>query len=354
MPEDNNFNFANQPKSIEIPLIDIQLINEQDVCFNNPVESFYLDKTVNRGSPFVIGRIISLDKENGTMRVVGISDDINVDVPFTSTGSVSSEFGGDVSLPSANSHVILARTGGNDFYPIAFMRPFSEKYGYGTGIPDEIEEGDLGWVTRGGGRFFVFEGGLVQMESSPNCVRLMTPTEDGEKISDVCREYGLFTDVGNIRAFRRTELADLSSIVIEASESASTAPDPIARVILGSLDDSGLEVGLKLSALKSNIEGVETEGPSIKLLKNGNSEYKADKINIETTVQTDIKSTKINLGDPSAIDPVVLGLQLKARLDMLEAFFNAHVHIAVGTPTDPPKPSFISTIDYLSKTVFTK
>jgi hypothetical protein len=350
----DDIGFSLTPVQVDLPLVDVHLISGDEIAFNDPTESFWVDKKQEFGSNVVVGRILRTDKDSGSMRVLGITEDINVDVPIPSSGCVTGDLNGDVSQPAAGAQVVMLKDGNGDYYPVSFMRPFSEEYGYNFNVPDEIEEGDLGWVTRGGSRFFLFESGLVQIESAPNCIRLMTSIEEGEKIQDLCREYSLFTDTGKIQMKRRNDLVDFVSLIVEAGDSSSADPSPVARIEMGALNDIGTKQGVELKAIASSINGVETDGPSITLDKTGVSEFKAG---VSTTIEapnTTIDANRIALGGSDATEPGVLGLQLLARLKALETAFGLHVHVVAGAAAKPVDPPFVATGDFLSKVNFLK
>lgn len=322
---------------VNVPMLDMDLVPDQDKSYANAEVGFWTDPYLNDDNPdFCMGKILRVNKYEGTMQVVGIDTSFNIDIPLTSA-QASSGFSGDVSLPARGWHVLMARLRNGDLYPIRFIRPYDRDEGWMRGIPLEMDEGDVGFTTENA-KMLMFGNGMMQFEASPNCVRQMHPLDAGEKIQDICKTYGLFSDAGTFEADAyKDSPTGASSIRIKASKTFASEPDNDVEASFGSFDKSGVTHGVMMKV---------ANGPSLKMSNTGDS-Y--------------IESTKLTLGAETSAQPVVLGAKFLAEYNAFKAAFNAHVakynlhahapSIAVPAVLDVP---FAGTSDFLSSAVYSK
>ena len=336
---------------------DVSLFYEDDTLYSDPSKGYWTDNLSDTKRGMCLGRILSVNKQMGTMQVIGVDCDINIEIPLTHC-QTSKKFGGDVSIPAKNSQVILAEING-DYYPITYIRPFSTEFNWSYGIPDEMDSGDIGWATEGGGKLLLFENGFLHMESSPNCLRQMYPLEDGEGMQDTCREYGLFSDAGSIKAEERNKLNPLgaSHIIFEGNKRFGTNKYSVGVLELGSLDEvsvkSGVELRVNMGTSKTPIPG-----PSLRMTDD-------DMIVMKSKVSASIETAKLSIGSSTATEPVVLGkkllteiTRLSSKLNAFIATYNLHTHLAAGTATAipvgvqtpyTPKNDWLSTLAFVSR-----
>lgn len=327
-------------QEINIPMIDMDLIPEEDKAYASAEVGFWTDPHLNDDNPdFCMGKILRVNKYEGTIQVIGIDTSFNVDIPITSAQAAAG-YHGDVSLPARGWHVLMARLRNGDLYPIRFIRPYDRDEGWMREVPVEMDEGDIGWTTENS-RMLMFQNGMMQFEASPNCARHMHPLDGGEKIQDICKTYGLFTDAGSVEADILDDKTRASAIRIKASKDFASEPSVEVEATFGSFDKTGTTHGVSLNVLN---------GPSFKMSSSG---------------ETYIDSTKLTLGAENSTEPVVLGAKFLSEYTAFKTAFNAHVtkynlHIHAVTPAFVVSPTvaldtpFAGSSDFLSSSVFSK
>lgn len=314
-----------------IPFMSIRQFDATRLPHTEPQDSFWSNPRQNMEQPQVIrARVFRVNKETGTMNVIGLDADVNMEVPIT-FGFAGTDFYGEVSLPAPGWEVLLLRTDNGDYYPIRYKRPYSEENGWANNIPEEIESGDWGVTTSGGGKMFLFDSGLVQIEASPSCMRSMSPVEDDERIEDICRRYGLHSDAGKIIASEYDNaIGDASRIEIQTNESLSSETNPNAILTMGSFDLSKSSSGAMLRVFDPDTR--ESKG-KLEINKFGHA-------TLESSSTSLIKAPKVYLGSLDATEPVVLGNQLLKRIQDIEnrilelqVAMTAHTHPVAGPNT---------------------
>lgn len=325
----------------QVPILGMELIPDTDRSFSDPVEGYWTDPSANDDNPpFCLGKVLRVNRYEGTVQVIGIDCDFNVTIPLTSS-QASGGFHGDVSLPARGWQVIMGRLRNGDLYPIKYLRPYDRDEGWMRGVPLEMDEGDIGWTTERS-KFIMFQNGMIHTESSPNCLRQMHPLSGGDKIQDICRTYGLFTDAGSIAADLYDNSPGLASFVkIEASKDFGSEPSVDAEAVFGSFDATGAKYGIKLS--------VKNGGPVMQMTNTG---------------EAFISAKKLTLGAETSSEPVVLGASFLAEYKAFKAAYNAHVstynlhvHPETGATTSPTPSlgsAFSGNDDFLSSSVFSK
>lgn len=344
--------------AVSMPFMMIRQFDSTSLPFTDQDSSFWSNPKLSmENGPVIRARIFRVYKEIGIMNVIGIDADVNMDVPITQSFA-GTEFHGDVSLPAPGWEVILLRSANGDYYPIRYKRPYSEKNGWSHSIPDDIESGDWGVTSSGGGKIMMFDSGLIQMESSPSCLRSMSPLEDDERIEDLCRRYGLHSDAGKIIASEHDNSPLFASrIEIQANESMASETNPVSVFKMGSFDLSGVNSGARLEIFEPKSK---QKMGSFEINKIGTASLNAE-------VSVTIGSKRVALGSDSATEPIVLGNQLLARItdieskiSLLQAAIVAHTHTfpaSGGPPTSngipvsplsPPasSPNFLSTTSF--------
>lgn len=325
----------------EVPMLDMNLIPDTDSAFSSVQGGFWMNPEMYDSNPTIVkGSIKRIDRFAGTMKVVGVDADMNIDVPIPSS-MASGGFFGDASLPARDWQVVMVKTQNGDYHPVSYVRPYDQDQGWMRGVPEELEEGDIGWTTENS-KVLMFQNGMLVFEASPNCVRHMHPLDNGEKITDIARTYGLFTDAGEFTAdvYENSPLL-VSRMQMKASSKFASEPEDSVTMTLGSLDLSGANIGFRAEV---------ANGPTFEMKQAGKLAY--------------ISATKLSLGDEAATEPVVLGTKFLAEYKAFKAAFNAfvntfnaHTHVTPSGPSDPPKPlgtTFNGTDDFLSATVFSK
>lgn len=343
----------------DVPVFGYPIFDRRDTVYTDQSTSFWAnpnEANEDQGN-IIIAKVLRINKKQGTMKVIGVDHDIYADVPIPSS-MISSEQMGDVSQPASDASVILARTSNGDYVPLNYLRMYSDENSFGTGVPDELEEGDMGWKTRGGGKLYMFENGMIQIESSPNCSRFYFPLDDGEQIQDVCREYNMVTDNGTIQMSRRG-ITDFSRFSIEVPENSGSSPVPMATLEMGALDDLNTETGFQFKVYKSNVGGVKIDAGHLKIQKTGKIDLNAQlDLELSAVANVNINGTKINLGGATAIEPIPLGLKLQAEIEAIKIWMMAHLHPVVITPsgptTTPPTIPLTTPGGYLSSQSFVK
>lgn len=339
----------------DIPVYEYPVISSGDTVYTDPTTSYWADPGEAGGTnnSLIVAKILRTNKDHGTMKVIGVHDDIYADVQIPSS-TISKDHMGDVSLPSSESQVVLGMLPNGEYVPLTYIRPFSDEKAFGTGTPNELEEGDLGWETKDGGKLYMFENGMVQVESAPNCNRIYFPLDDGEKIQDVCREYDMVTDCGNIEIKRRS-ITDFARLAMEVPELAGSNPAPLSLLEMGALNDLNTQTGIHMKVYQSNVGGAAVDAASLKMQRTGQVDLDAFlNINMKTKAIFNIEGTKINLGGDTAIEPVPLGIKLQAEIEAIKTWCKAHFHPVSPWTTSPSLLPLATPGKYLSGTSFVK
>ena len=341
--------------SFDLPFNSISSFDGMGLKYSNPSKSFWTDARHSRNEQlFIRARIIRVDQTSGTIQVTGIDADVNLEIPITYFHA-GSDFHGDSSLPSPGWEVSLFRSENGDYYPMAgYRRPYSESSGWTQNMLEEVSPGDFALSSKNGLKVLFADSGLVQLESSPGCMMIMSPLEDDERIDMLCRRYGLHTDAGNLKFEEHEGTENNSSrLHIRAYNKMTSSPKDAkidCEITLGSFSLDGASGGFRM----------DIEGDSfLEMNREGVSRLSSKK--------THIDAEKITLGKDSASEPVPLGNQLLSRISSVEgklnaliASYNVHFHLfpaESGPPTGTPKPlpetPLVPGPDFLSKTSFT-
>lgn len=311
--------------AISMPFMSIRQFDASSMPYTEPNLSFWSNPEQSMEQPSTVrARVFRVEKDTGLMNVIGIDADINIDVPITHNYA-GTEFHGDVSLPAVGWEVLLIRSANGDYYPIKYKRPYSEQDGWSHNIPDDMESGDWGVTSSGGGKMLMFDSGLIQMESSPSCMRSMSPLEDDERIEDLCRRYGLHSDAGKfIAAEYDNSPTNASRLEFQANEKLASATNPLAKMVMGSFDLAGATGGAK----------IEVTDPTTKQSKGNLQINRLGLANLDAEVSVSINSKRVALGSDKATEPVALGAQLLTRILAIEAAIAglqaglvAHTHV---------------------------
>lgn len=278
----------------------------------------------------VHGKILHVSPETGMMDIIGINHDIRLEVSLTQGCGAGQDFWGDFSMPSRGWHVLLVRVGSDEYWPIRYRRPFSEKEGWSHPGFQDAQPGDFLYQgSELGGRIFASQSGMIELSSAPNAYFHLHPLEDGERGELVARDFSISTEHGEI-SLEKDQDATIGGISLTGYFSRGERKT-YSRAELGTITFEGKEAkGFSISASNEVSEVAQIVGIQEELFLLGK---------------------KITLAKSSGIQPAVRGDDLEQRLSAIEEKINQivqgfllHTHAAPGAPITVVPPTATPTV----------
>lgn len=159
-------------------------------------------------------------------------------VPWVSLYLNPSTGAGIQMVPKPRTRVLVAYPKKGNPVILGFLAPVGLDGTY-TANREPMPQGSFMVKTDSGAKILLQEGGIIRLQSTPQCRRTYIPFHD--QIRDFCRNYYLITSGGEFTFTESTDGQRLTALRIEAFEKAGAEPGASVRLQMGSHGDQDPE-----------------------------------------------------------------------------------------------------------------